>query len=412
MCIRDRSTQSTGHLRTPMPLSDPELLFPIMGAAVALCAVAAYFRYAASRRQSQKMAQQLLLDGAKQNKMSLVRKALETSGVAVETRKGPVSKQAIHFAAQYDSLDVLEFLIQSGSDLDAMDPARMTPLHYAAMKGSIAAIKLLLKHGASVEARDSADYTPLLFAALDGHEKAAEILIDAGSDLDARDKVGQTGLMFAACKNKVPVLRLLLERGADRFLLGKGNITALGYALKKKNRVCIDLLEGKEVPVRQPAAERKHVPKKRRGPVSEMSKGPGFDHGKALKPAEVGEVGYREPEVAKQKGGSKLEELVRRHEASAKAEREESSNSLAKKLSEKGFGCVSAFDKEAAAKALEDLQKHPDMCAEMAEQIKTLGLDKLESVSYTHLRAHETPEHLVCRLLLEKKKKKEWTRQN
>ena len=26
------------------------------------------------------------------------------------------------------------------------------------------------------------------------------------------------------------------------------------------------------------------------------------------------------------------------------------------------------------------------------------------SVSYTHLRAHETPEHLVCRLLLEKKK--------
>eukprot|EP00658_Telonema_sp_P-2_P044931 TRINITY_DN32839_c0_g1_i1.p1 TRINITY_DN32839_c0_g1~~TRINITY_DN32839_c0_g1_i1.p1 ORF type:complete len:160 (-),score=35.68 TRINITY_DN32839_c0_g1_i1:28-507(-) len=27
-----------------------------------------------------------------------------------------------------------------------------------------------------------------------------------------------------------------------------------------------------------------------------------------------------------------------------------------------------------------------------------------ETVSYTHLRAHETPEHLVCRLLLEKKK--------
>ena len=28
------------------------------------------------------------------------------------------------------------------------------------------------------------------------------------------------------------------------------------------------------------------------------------------------------------------------------------------------------------------------------------------AVSYTHLRAHETPEHLVCRLLLEKKKLK------
>ena len=27
----------------------------------------------------------------------------------------------------------------------------------------------------------------------------------------------------------------------------------------------------------------------------------------------------------------------------------------------------------------------------------------VKAVSYTHLRAHETPEHLVCRLLLEKK---------
>ena len=30
----------------------------------------------------------------------------------------------------------------------------------------------------------------------------------------------------------------------------------------------------------------------------------------------------------------------------------------------------------------------------------------IEAVSYTHLRAHETGRNLVCRLLLEKKKKK------
>src|SRR5664279_1168143 len=30
----------------------------------------------------------------------------------------------------------------------------------------------------------------------------------------------------------------------------------------------------------------------------------------------------------------------------------------------------------------------------------------IKSVSYTHLRAHETDSYLVCRLLLEKKKKK------
>src|SRR5678815_3694567 len=36
---------------------------------------------------------------------------------------------------------------------------------------------------------------------------------------------------------------------------------------------------------------------------------------------------------------------------------------------------------------------------------QVLGDGIMAPVSYTHLRAHETPEHLVCRLLLEKKKK-------
>ena len=34
-----------------------------------------------------------------------------------------------------------------------------------------------------------------------------------------------------------------------------------------------------------------------------------------------------------------------------------------------------------------------------------LGMVELTAVSYTHLRAHETDSYLVCRLLLEKKKK-------
>src|SRR5678815_2270796 len=44
----------------------------------------------------------------------------------------------------------------------------------------------------------------------------------------------------------------------------------------------------------------------------------------------------------------------------------------------------------------------------VAVDVSTTSLEhteRLKPVSYTHLRAHETPEHLVCRLLLEKKKK-------
>ena len=41
---------------------------------------------------------------------------------------------------------------------------------------------------------------------------------------------------------------------------------------------------------------------------------------------------------------------------------------------------------------------------EVARRYNEQGAD--EAVSYTHLRAHETVLDLVCRLLLEKKKKK------
>eukprot|EP00658_Telonema_sp_P-2_P073179 TRINITY_DN62229_c0_g1_i2.p1 TRINITY_DN62229_c0_g1~~TRINITY_DN62229_c0_g1_i2.p1 ORF type:complete len:105 (+),score=15.53 TRINITY_DN62229_c0_g1_i2:171-485(+) len=58
------------------------------------------------------------------------------------------------------------------------------------------------------------------------------------------------------------------------------------------------------------------------------------------------------------------------------------------------------------------LNLHEPLQYLLTDWVLLIGIDSLHSclftnipVSYTHLRAHETPEHLVCRLLLEKKKK-------
>ena len=55
-------------------------------------------------------------------------------------------------------------------------------------------------------------------------------------------------------------------------------------------------------------------------------------------------------------------------------------------------------------------QEHMDLVADCAAQMGLfpyyLYRQKGMAVSYTHLRAHETGRNLVCRLLLEKKKKK------
>ena len=42
----------------------------------------------------------------------------------------------------------------------------------------------------------------------------------------------------------------------------------------------------------------------------------------------------------------------------------------------------------------------------VTSHFKPVAIDNVTTVSYTHLRAHETKANLVCRLLLEKKKKK------
>lgn len=333
------------------------------------------------RRREKKKALTQLIQGTKGNDMEMVHNAIQC-GALIQPGKGPTKKHPLHFAAQHNSTEVLQFLLDSKADPDVMDHAKMTPLHFAAMKGKDAAIRLLLRRGADIGARDTAEYTPLLFAALDGHEKSAQILIDAGADLDARDKVGQTGLMFAACKNKVPVLRLLLDRGADRYLHGKGNITALDYALRKKNRTCIDLLEGKQVPVNKPKQSAKLATKKSDAELNKSlgasRKSVAFDHAKAMKAPEEGQAGYRASAAPLEKPQSKLEQLVARHESGDRSDAQGSMTDYADKLQQKGFGCVSAYDKAAAQKAVDELKNNPAMSAEMLAQIKDLGLDKLE----------------------------------
>src|SRR5678815_1615802 len=62
------------------------------------------------------------------------------------------------------------------------------------------------------------------------------------------------------------------------------------------------------------------------------------------------------------------------------------------------------------ARAYDSLDKHggvdPAAFQKLHELLRYVDGDYQNpaTVSYTHLRAHETPEHLVCRLLLEKKK--------
>ena len=54
---------------------------------------------------------------------------------------------------------------------------------------------------------------------------------------------------------------------------------------------------------------------------------------------------------------------------------------------------------------LKNIHLIPELNTEVRDS-KLSDQHNVRSVSYTHLRAHETDSYLVCRLLLEKKKEK------
>jgi ankyrin repeat protein len=78
-------------------------------------------------------------------------------------------------------------LLESSADVDAVQFSRRTPLMYAAMHGSVGICRALLKHGATVEAIDNTEETALIFAVRGGHTATVELLLSYGADANAEN---------------------------------------------------------------------------------------------------------------------------------------------------------------------------------------------------------------------------------
>eukprot|EP00831_Metopus_contortus_P019674 TRINITY_DN18557_c0_g1_i2.p2 TRINITY_DN18557_c0_g1~~TRINITY_DN18557_c0_g1_i2.p2 ORF type:complete len:158 (+),score=71.83 TRINITY_DN18557_c0_g1_i2:100-573(+) len=104
--------------------------------------------------------------------------------------------------------------------------------------------------------------------------------------------------------------------------------------------------------------------------------------------------------------------FIPRHASKAEKERLRKKNEIIAKNMQKAMRRKRPTYKKKVKKDSTD--SYSDFVKEVEDYIKKIEKEpqKLEtltniiSVSYTHLRAHETSLHLVCRLLLEKKKKK------
>ena len=103
-----------------------------------------------------------------------------------------------------------------------------TALHLAAGEGHVELIQWLLDNGADVEAKDRDGRTPVFDAVRHAQDGAIKILIDAGAKLDMEG----LGMMLceAGSRNDVPLLRRLIDNGVNPNLADYDKRTALHLA--------------------------------------------------------------------------------------------------------------------------------------------------------------------------------------
>uniref|UniRef100_A0A668T9G4 Poly [ADP-ribose] polymerase n=1 Tax=Oreochromis aureus TaxID=47969 RepID=A0A668T9G4_OREAU len=134
-----------------------------------------------------------LLEASKSGDLETVKKLCTAQNVNCRDVEGRQSTP-LHFAAGYNRLAVVQFLLQHGADVHAKDKGGLVPLHNACSYGHYEVAELLVLHGAVVNVADLWKFTPLHEAAAKGKYDICKLLLQHGADPTRKNRDGNTPL--------------------------------------------------------------------------------------------------------------------------------------------------------------------------------------------------------------------------
>ncbi len=165
----------------------------------------------------------------------------------------------LHIASKNDEVDIVEYLVEKGADLEEKDDKGFTPteyssnddilrflinhggkiesisatFHYAASCGNLHMVKYLLETmEANIEDRNEVGQTALHHSAYNSHEDVAKYLIVQKAKVNAKDFEGRTPLHIASSGvfDNTEVPDLLIKNGSNVNAVDNQGMTALHHA--------------------------------------------------------------------------------------------------------------------------------------------------------------------------------------
>ncbi|XP_060795531.1 poly [ADP-ribose] polymerase tankyrase-2-like isoform X2 [Neoarius graeffei] len=134
-----------------------------------------------------------LLEASKSGDLETVKKLCTLQNVNCRDAEGRQSTP-LHFAAGYNRVAVVEYLLQHGADVHAKDKGGLVPLHNACSYGHYEVAELLVIHGAVINVADLWKFTPLHEAAAKGKYEICKLLLQHGADPSKKNRDGNTPL--------------------------------------------------------------------------------------------------------------------------------------------------------------------------------------------------------------------------